>query len=53
MGVLIGSTFSRAEQIYVKPGNFSYFDAYIPTSITAGQSYFHRKTYGRLWKLHK
>ena len=37
MGVLIGSTFSRAEQIYVKPGNFSYFDAYIPTSITAGQ----------------
>ncbi len=28
---------AKAEQIYVKPGNFSYFDAYIPTYITAGQ----------------
>ncbi|PMP93241.1 MAG: hypothetical protein C0170_00555 [Hydrogenobaculum sp.] len=37
MSVLVGVGLSRAEQVYVKPGNFSYFDAYIPTYITAGQ----------------
>jgi len=37
MSVLVGAGFVRAEQVYVKPGNFSYFDAYIPTYITAGQ----------------
>ncbi len=37
MGILVSSGFVKAEQVYVKPGNFSYFDAYIPTYITAGQ----------------
>jgi len=37
MSTLVSVGLSRAEQVYVKPGNFSYFDAYIPTYITAGQ----------------
>ncbi|MGC8677542.1 MAG: hypothetical protein ACP5UF_04925 [Hydrogenobaculum sp.] len=37
MSILVGVGLSRAEQVYVKPGKFSYFDAYIPTYITAGQ----------------
>ena len=37
MSVLTITGFVKAEQVYVKPGNFSYFDAYIPTYITAGQ----------------
>ncbi|GAB6078751.1 hypothetical protein [Hydrogenobaculum acidophilum] len=37
MAILVSSGLVKAEQVYVKPGNFSYFDAYIPTYITAGQ----------------
>lgn len=28
---------SKAQEVYVKPGNFSYFEAYIPTFIIAGE----------------
>ena len=37
MSTLVSVGLSRAEQVYVKLGNFSYFDAYIPIYITAGQ----------------
>ncbi|MEM3573694.1 MAG: hypothetical protein QXJ62_05670, partial [Nitrososphaeria archaeon] len=27
----------KAQEVYVKPGNFAYFEAYIPPFITAGE----------------